>query len=90
MLPDILSNFFFLIQDEGWGEEAKTKFLEMVNNKVVSMMVFKEEDGVLIVDLRKPPFNEVSSNVPLSLKDALVFLDLARYESSFGSCFSVP
>lgn len=76
--PDILSNFFFLIQDEGWGEEAKTKFLEMVNNKVVSMMVFREEDGVLIVDLRKPPFNEVSSNTPLSLKDALVFLDLAR------------
>nr|XP_030131654.3 RING finger protein 17 isoform X1 [Taeniopygia guttata]XP_030131665.3 RING finger protein 17 isoform X1 [Taeniopygia guttata]XP_030131674.3 RING finger protein 17 isoform X1 [Taeniopygia guttata] len=67
-------------EDEGWGEEAKTKFLEMVNNKVVSMMVFREEDGVLIVDLRKPPFNEVSSNTPLSLKDALVFLDLARFK----------
>ncbi|KAL2311043.1 hypothetical protein Nmel_002730, partial [Mimus melanotis] len=70
-------------EDEGWGEEAKTKFLEMVNNKVVSMMVFREEDGVLIVDLRKPPFNEVSSNVPLSLKDALVFLDLARFKLQF-------
>uniref|UniRef100_A0A8C3P4A6 RING finger protein 17 n=1 Tax=Cyanoderma ruficeps TaxID=181631 RepID=A0A8C3P4A6_9PASS len=67
-------------EDEGWGEEAKTKFLEMVNNKVVSMMVFREEDGVLIVDLRKPPFNEISSNIPLSLKDALVFLDLARFK----------
>ncbi|TRZ24760.1 hypothetical protein HGM15179_002314 [Zosterops borbonicus] len=67
-------------EDEGWGEEAKTKFLEMVNNKVVSMMVFREEDGVLIVDLRKPPFNEINSNIPLSLKDALVFLDLARFK----------
>ncbi|OWK57092.1 RING finger protein 17 [Lonchura striata] len=67
-------------EDEGWGEEAKTKFLEMVNNKVVSMMVFREDNGVLIVDLRKPPFNEVSSNTPLSLKDALVFLDLARFK----------
>ncbi|XP_064587476.1 RING finger protein 17 isoform X3 [Zonotrichia leucophrys gambelii] len=72
-------------EDEGWGEEAKTKFLEMVNNKVVSMMVFREEDGVLIVDLRKPPFNEVSSNTPLSLKDALVFLDLARFKLQLPS-----
>ncbi|XP_063250685.1 RING finger protein 17 [Prinia subflava] len=72
-------------EDEGWGEEAKTKFLEMVNNKVVSMMVFREEDGVLIVDLRKPPFNEISSNIPLSLKDALVFLDLARFKLQLPS-----
>ncbi|XP_064265379.1 RING finger protein 17 isoform X3 [Passer domesticus] len=72
-------------EDEGWGEEAKTKFLEMVNNKVVSMMVFREEDGVLVVDLRKPPFNEVSSNTPLSLKDALVFLDLARFKLQLPS-----
>ncbi|XP_019142040.3 RING finger protein 17 isoform X1 [Corvus cornix cornix] len=70
-------------EDEGWGEEAKTKFLEMVNNKVVSMMVFREEDGVLIVDLRKPPFNEISGNIPLSVKDALVFLDLARFKLQF-------
>ncbi|KFP79160.1 PREDICTED: RING finger protein 17, partial [Apaloderma vittatum] len=66
---------------EGWGEEAKTKFLEMVNNKAVSMTVFREEDGVLIVDLRKPPFNKISNNMPVSLKDALVFLDLARFRS---------
>ncbi|RMC07317.1 hypothetical protein DUI87_16775 [Hirundo rustica rustica] len=72
-------------EDEGWGEEAKTKFLEMVNNKVVSMVVFREEDGVLIVDLRKPPFNEISSNIPLSLKDALVFLDLARFKLQLPS-----
>ncbi|XP_066031913.1 RING finger protein 17 isoform X4 [Chamaea fasciata] len=72
-------------EDEGWEEEAKTKFLEMVNNKVVSMMVFREEDGVLIVDLRKSPFNEISSNIPLSLKDALVFLDLARFKLQLPS-----
>ncbi|XP_023775682.1 RING finger protein 17 isoform X2 [Cyanistes caeruleus] len=72
-------------EDEGWGDEAKTKFLEMVNNKVVSMVVFREEDGVLIVDLRKPPFNEINSNIPLSLKDALVFLDLARFKLQFPS-----
>ncbi|KAM6283465.1 RING finger protein 17 [Spheniscus humboldti] len=70
---------------EGWGEEAKTKFLGMVNNKVVLMTIFREEDGVLIVDLKKPPFNKISSNMPVSLKDALVFLDLARFRSQLPS-----
>ncbi|XP_062471229.1 RING finger protein 17 isoform X3 [Pezoporus occidentalis] len=66
---------------EGWGEKANTTFLGMVNNKTVLMTIFREEDGVLIVDLKKPPFNNICSNMPLSLKDALVFLDLARYRS---------
>ncbi|XP_010131433.1 PREDICTED: RING finger protein 17 [Buceros rhinoceros silvestris] len=66
---------------EGWGEEVKIKFLGMVKNKVVSMTIFREEDGVLIVDLRKPPFNKISDNMPVSLKDALVFLDLAKFKS---------
>ncbi|KAK2533004.1 Rnf17 [Columba livia] len=70
---------------EGWGEEAKTKFLGMVNNKVVLMTIFREEDGVLIVDLKKPPFNKTNNNMPVSLKDALVFLDLARFRSQLPS-----
>ncbi|XP_069664324.1 RING finger protein 17 [Haliaeetus albicilla] len=70
---------------EGWGEEAKTKFLGMVNNKVVLMTIFREEDGVLIVDLKKHPFNKISNNMPVSLKDALVFLDLARFRSQLPS-----
>ncbi|KAM9300338.1 RING finger protein 17 [Morus bassanus] len=70
---------------EGWGEEAKTTFLGMVNNKVVLMTIFREEDGVLIVDLKKPPFNKINNNMPVSLKDALVFLDLARYRSQLPS-----
>ncbi|KFR17465.1 RING finger protein 17, partial [Opisthocomus hoazin] len=66
---------------EGWGEEAKTKFLGMVNNKVVLMAIFGEEDGVLIVDLKKPPFTKISDTMPVSLKDTLAFLDLARFRS---------
>eukprot|EP00075_Anas_platyrhynchos_P004229 XP_012950256.2 RING finger protein 17 isoform X2 [Anas platyrhynchos] len=66
---------------ESWGEEAKTNFLQMVNNKVVLMTIFREENGVLIVDLKKSPHNKISSDMPVSLKDALVFLDLARYKS---------
>lgn len=58
----------------------------MVENKVVSMTIFREEDGVLIVDLKKPQFNKIKDNMPLSLRDALVFLDLARYVFSFSLC----
>ncbi|XP_037655824.1 RING finger protein 17 [Choloepus didactylus] len=67
--------------NEGWGEEAKVKFLKMVNNKTVLMKVFGEEDGVLIVDLQKPPTNKISSDMPVSLRDALVFMELARFRS---------
>uniref|UniRef100_A0A2I3GQ90 Ring finger protein 17 n=1 Tax=Nomascus leucogenys TaxID=61853 RepID=A0A2I3GQ90_NOMLE len=64
--------------NEGWEEEAKVEFLKMVNNKAVSMQVFREEDGVLIVDLQKPPPNKISSDMPVSLRDALVFMELAK------------
>uniref|UniRef100_A0A8C5UWH2 RING finger protein 17 n=1 Tax=Microcebus murinus TaxID=30608 RepID=A0A8C5UWH2_MICMU len=67
--------------NEGWKEEAKVEFLKMVNNKAVLMKVFGEEDGVLIVDLQKPPTNKISSDMPVSLRDALVFMELARFRS---------
>ncbi|XP_058403755.1 RING finger protein 17 isoform X1 [Diceros bicornis minor] len=67
--------------NEGWGEEAKVEFLKMVNNKAVLMKVFREDDGVLIVDLQKPPANKISSDMPVSLRDALVFMELARFRS---------
>lgn len=51
----------------------------MVNNKAVLMKVFREEDGLLIVDLQKPPANKISSDMPVSLRDALVFMELARW-----------
>ncbi|XP_025220185.1 RING finger protein 17 isoform X2 [Theropithecus gelada] len=67
--------------NEGWEEEAKVEFLKMVNNKAVSMKVFREENGVLIVDLQKPPPNKISSDMPVSLRDALVFMELAKFKS---------
>ncbi|KFV43360.1 RING finger protein 17, partial [Tyto alba] len=70
---------------EGWGKGAKTTFLGMVNSKVVLMTIYREEDGVLIVDLKKPPFNKINNSMPVSLKDALVFLDLARFRSQIPS-----
>ncbi|KAL6033356.1 hypothetical protein STEG23_002323, partial [Scotinomys teguina] len=62
---------------EGWEKEAKVEFLKMVNNKAVLMKVFGEEGDILIVDLQKPPTNKISSDMPVSLRDALVFMELA-------------
>ncbi|XP_007529004.2 RING finger protein 17 isoform X2 [Erinaceus europaeus] len=73
---------------EGWGEEAKVEFLKMVNNKAVLMKVFREDDGVLIVDLQKPPTNKISSDMPVSLRDALVFMELARFRSQTSKSHS--
>ncbi|XP_038166405.1 RING finger protein 17 isoform X1 [Arvicola amphibius] len=67
--------------NEGWEKEAKVEFLKMVNNKAVLMKTFGEEDDVLIVDLQKPPTNKISSDMPVSLRDALVFMELARFRS---------
>uniref|UniRef100_G1MG56 RING finger protein 17 n=1 Tax=Ailuropoda melanoleuca TaxID=9646 RepID=G1MG56_AILME len=78
-LPCSLKDIVPQNADEGWGEEAKVEFLKMVNNKAVLMKVFREEDGVLIVDLQKPPTNKISSDMPMSLRDALVFMELARF-----------
>ncbi|KAG8136903.1 hypothetical protein E2320_005493 [Naja naja] len=64
--------------EKGWGRKARMEFLRMVNSKAVLMKIFREENGVLIVDLMKPPANKISSDMPVSLRDALVFLDLAR------------
>ncbi|XP_007495242.1 RING finger protein 17 isoform X1 [Monodelphis domestica] len=84
-LPCSLKDIVPQNSNEGWGEDAKMEFLKMVNNKAVLMKVFREEDGVLIVDLKKPPANKISSDMPVSLRDALVFMELARFRSQSPS-----
>ncbi|GAB5566198.1 tudor domain-containing protein 1 isoform X4 [Prionailurus iriomotensis] len=86
-LPCSLKDIVPQNSNEGWGQEAKVEFLKMVNNKAVLMKVFREEDGVLIVDLQKPPTNQISSDMPVSLRDALVFMELARLIESLDFLF---
>ncbi|KAE8627476.1 hypothetical protein XENTR_v10007019 [Xenopus tropicalis] len=62
-----------------WTAKCKEECLKLVNNKCVEMKVFKEEDNKLFVDLKKPSSYKSSSNIPASLRDALVFLELARF-----------
>ncbi|XP_043929225.1 RING finger protein 17 isoform X2 [Protopterus annectens] len=67
--------------NKGWNEEARSEFLRMVNKKSVMMKIFKHDGDKLLVDLMKPPVDKISSDMPVSLRDALVFLELARFSS---------
>ncbi|XP_038673698.1 RING finger protein 17 isoform X2 [Scyliorhinus canicula] len=67
-----------------WNVEARTEFTRIVDNKVVQMIVLGEEGDKLLVDLKKPPMDKMESDVPVSLRDALVFLELARFVSEYS------
>lgn len=59
--------------------EARTEFTRIVDNKAVQMIVLGKDGDKLLVDLKKSPMDKMGSDVPVSLRDALVFLELARY-----------
>ncbi|WAR08965.1 RNF17-like protein [Mya arenaria] len=51
---------------------------------VTEVDVVQEEGGVLMVDLSKPADEEIADDRPISVRDALVFLDLANVESPYS------
>ncbi|XP_041054619.1 RING finger protein 17-like [Carcharodon carcharias] len=67
-----------------WSVEARTEFTRIVDNKAVQMIVLGEDGDKLLVDLKKPPMDKMESDVPVSLRDALVFLELARFVSEYS------
>ncbi|XP_075054987.1 RING finger protein 17 isoform X2 [Mixophyes fleayi] len=71
-----------------WAREIKDHILKVVNNKCVVLKVFREEEKTLIVDLKKPFTNKISSDMPVSLRDALVFLELAKFPSKVSTALN--
>ncbi|XP_040282180.1 RING finger protein 17 [Bufo bufo] len=67
--------------DALWGKESKEYILRVVGKKCVLMKVYREEDNKWIVDLKKPFDNKIYSEMPVSLRDALVFMELAKFPS---------
>ncbi|XP_067889802.1 RING finger protein 17 [Heterodontus francisci] len=67
-----------------WSAEARNEFTRIVDNKAVQMIVLGEDGDKLLVDLKKPPMDKMESDVPVSLRDALVFLELARFVSEYS------
>ena len=44
----------------------------------------QEENNILQVDLSKPPDDDIADDRPVSVRDALVFLELANFESELS------
>ncbi|KAF8781954.1 RING finger protein 17 like protein [Argiope bruennichi] len=64
-----------------WSAESVRAFANFVDRKIVIMQVYEERNNVFAVDLCQCPDNDISSDVPVSIRDALVFLELAVFPS---------
>ncbi|KAJ8407108.1 hypothetical protein AAFF_G00287840 [Aldrovandia affinis] len=64
---------------KGWCTEAQVEFQRVVGSKAVEMLVFGEDRDALLVDLKNAPMDRSVSDMPLSLRDYLVFLELAKF-----------
>ncbi|XP_075122157.1 RING finger protein 17 [Leptodactylus fuscus] len=71
-----------------WPKEVKNHILKMVGNKCVSMKVLREEHDKLIVDLKKPFGNKINTDMPVSLRDALIFMELATIPSNTSTALN--
>ncbi|KAM6970584.1 RING finger protein 17 [Aplochiton taeniatus] len=63
---------------KGWTVEAQNAFRQVVGTAAVEMQVFGQETDCLLVDLKKAPMDRCASDMPVSLRDYLLFLEVAR------------
>ncbi|KAJ8246735.1 hypothetical protein GJAV_G00254800 [Gymnothorax javanicus] len=73
---------------KGWCAESQQQFRRAVGSKAVEMQVFGEERDALLVDLKSAPMDKSTRDMPLSLRDYLVFLELARFYSPMAKPLS--
>ncbi|XP_021370867.1 RING finger protein 17-like isoform X2 [Mizuhopecten yessoensis] len=64
---------------ESWSLEAVQTFAKMTAEKPLIMIVISEVNNVLHVDLSKPPDDDIVDDRPISVRDTLVFLELANF-----------
>ncbi|XP_013416573.1 RING finger protein 17 [Lingula anatina] len=60
-----------------WSLEAIQSFAKMTEDKPMLMSVVKNVNNVMHVDLSKPPNDGIQDDRPVSMRDSLVFLELA-------------
>ncbi|XP_031169903.1 RING finger protein 17 [Sander lucioperca] len=65
---------------KGWGKEAQVEFQSVVGSAAVEMRPLGQDRDSLLVDLRKSPMDQ-SSDVPISVREFLVFIEVARFYS---------
>ncbi|XP_021162995.2 RING finger protein 17 [Fundulus heteroclitus] len=66
---------------ELWSEEAKAEFCSVVGSAAVELRPLGQDRDSLLVDLRKAPL-EQSTELPISVRDYLVFIKVARFSSA--------
>ncbi|CAH1798876.1 unnamed protein product [Owenia fusiformis] len=64
-----------------WSSEASEEFAKMIAEKPMLMTVINHANSVMYVDLSKPPNEDIEDDRPVSVRDALVFLELAVFLS---------
>ncbi|XP_074641584.1 RING finger protein 17-like [Tubulanus polymorphus] len=73
-----------------WSQEAIDTFDKMTgSNSTMILTVHSYENNLLYIDLSKPPNDDIPDDRPVSVRDALVFMELACFTSEH-SISSVP
>ncbi|XP_072541367.1 RING finger protein 17 [Salminus brasiliensis] len=62
---------------KGWSREAREEMRRVIGSSAVEMHVFREDQDTLLVDLKKASVDDTL----LSLREHLVFMELARFYS---------
>lgn len=76
--PCLLCVIVVCFQTKGWSKEAKIEFHSLVGSAAVEMRPLGQDIDSLLVDLRKVPMDQ-SSDVSISVREFLVFIEVARY-----------
>ena len=72
---------FLCVQTKGWSKEAQFAFYSVVGSSAVEMRPLGQDRDSWLVDLRKAPM-EQSTDVPISVREYLVFNEVARYANT--------
>lgn len=67
-----------IVQAKGWTEEAQVEFQKLVGSSALDMKILSRDKDLLMVDLIKTPMDQ-SCNTPISVRQYLVFIEVARY-----------
>lgn len=70
--------FYLCVQTKGWSKEALVEFHNVIGTAAVEMRPLGQDRDSILVDLRKSPMDQ-SSDVSISVREYLVFIEVARY-----------
>ncbi|XP_076857432.1 RING finger protein 17 isoform X2 [Brachyhypopomus gauderio] len=66
---------------KGWSKEACQEMKRIIGSNAVEMQVLGEDGDTLLVDLKTPSMESTMNNTTFSLREHLVFMELARFYS---------